>query len=67
MKTVKTKCTPSQPDPGLTVEQAMQVHAGWDGAMKGLPFSHANGPHWAEGWLNFHWLKGGVNRSWRRH
>ena len=64
----ESKCKPSQqPDRGLTVEQAMQVHAGWNAAAKGLPLTMSEGQFWSEGWLNHHLFKADPRRSWLRH
>ncbi len=62
------QCEPSaNQDQELNARQRLQLHAGWLDAMKGVPFTQSNGPFWAEGWINHHWLKGGQNRSWLRH
>lgn len=55
------------PSDGLTVAEALTVHRGWDAAVKGEPLQMSEGKFWVEGWLNFHWMKGGPNRSWQRH
>lgn len=57
---------PSPPTQGFTQQEATTALAGWDDARKGLPFTHANGPLWTEGWIAWHCMKAGP-RSWRRH
>ena len=62
------KCKSSQPaDPGLSVEQRRQLHAGWIDAMKGVPFTQENGALWTEGFVNYHLFKSDPKRSWLRH
>lgn len=62
------QCKADLPEDGLTVAEALQVHAGWDAARKGHPFTQSQGQHWTEGWVNFWWLQdGSPERSWLRH
>jgi hypothetical protein len=43
---------------GLTIEQALDFHAGWAAARLGEPLDIGRGSMWIDGWISYGWAKG---------
>ena len=51
---------------GMTVEEALQYHAGWQAAKKGEPRNQPMPAFWRLGYIEFLWWAS-APQSWRRH
>ena len=43
---------------GLSVDEALDFHAGWAAARKGEPLDIGLGSMWTDGWISYGWAKG---------
>jgi hypothetical protein len=45
-------------NPGMTIGEALDFHAGWAAARAGEPLDVGRGSMWVEGWICYGWAKG---------
>ena len=66
---LKDECQPlTQASPnGMSIEEALAFHRGWDAARKGQPREMGMGHDWLKGWLTYQWLKDQPEPSYKRH
>jgi len=51
----------------LNISEALAFNQGWMAGVRGDPFTVQNGQMWVSGYIQYHWLKDGPTRSWKRH